>query len=158
MSSNLTQEQVEALKRELQNLGIPFEESMLQPQNFQESPSLILSNISIQEIEDKISSFKKIDLKIISEEDLSSAIFDVMNIDVNGKKVHFFLPLHSLLSVGTKLYRVRTVDLKDMTQFSSMDAYWNPPTEYITTRGTIKQGPRISSLYKFASCNHILRT
>ena len=143
MNPNLTQEQVEALKRELQNLGIPFEESMFQPQNIQEniqeSASLILSNISIQEIEDKISRFQKIDLKNISDEDLSSAMFDVMNIDVNGKKVHFFLPLHSVLSVGTKLYRVRTVDLKDMAQFSSMDAYWNPPTEYIRTRGRLNK-------------------
>ena len=86
MDNNLTQEQFDNLKRELEQAGMPFDGSFLNPVNSNEYISSIFSHITIPEIEEKIANFQKIELETISDKDLDTAIADVMNIDVRGQK------------------------------------------------------------------------
>lgn len=137
MDNNLTQEQINKIKEELEHAGIPFDTRVLNPANSNEYISSIFSHITIPEIEEKISKFQKIDLKNISDKDLDTAIADVMNIEVDGQKMHIFLPQGFTYPASTRFYRTRIVNPQDLDQFSTIGAYWNPPIEYITKPGRL---------------------
>lgn len=139
MYNNLTQEQFDNLKRELEQAGIPFDDSFLNPVNSNEYISYIFSHITIPEIEEKIANFQKIELETISDKDLYTAIADVMNIDVRGQKRQIFLPQGCIYPAGTRFYRTRIVNTQDLDQFSSIGAYWNPPKECISKPGRLNK-------------------
>lgn len=139
MDNNLTQEQFDNLKRELEQAGIPFDGSFLNPVNSNEYISSIFSHITIPEIEEKIANFQKIELETISDKDLDTAIADVMNIDVRGQKRQIFLPQGCIYPAGTRFYRTRIVNTQDLDQFSSIGAYWNPPKECISKPGRLNK-------------------
>lgn len=61
MDNDLTQEQIDSIKEELERVGIPFAPNGLNPINSKEYISSVFSHITIPEIEEKISNFQKID-------------------------------------------------------------------------------------------------
>ena len=139
MDNNLTQEQITNIKKELERIGIPFENGFLNLVNPKDHISFIFSHISISEIEQKISNFQKIDLNNISDKDLDTAIAEVMNIEFEGQKMQIFLPQGCSYNVGTRFYRTRIVNTQELEQFSTIGAYWNPPKEYITKPGRLNK-------------------
>lgn len=139
MDNNVTQDQFDNLKRELEQAGIPFDSRFLNPVNSKEYISSIFSHITIPEIEEKISNFHKIDIDNISDKDLDTAIADVMNIEIDGQKMQIFLPQGCSYNVGTRFYRTRIVNTQELEQFSTIGAYWNPPKEYITKPGRLNK-------------------
>lgn len=148
MKINLTNEQIERLGEELLKDGIPEDMISLLTSNISLLTSNInvntpsrFSHITIPEIEEKISNFQKIDTKNISDDELGTAIFDVMNINVDGTNIHVFFPFFETLSKGKRLYRVRTLPSDDegLKQFSYIEAYWNPPTEVIKSSGRLNK-------------------
>lgn len=139
MDNNVTQEQFDNLKRELEQAGIHFYGSFLTPVNSNEYISYIFSHITIPEIEEKIANFQKIDLDKISDKDLDMAIADVMNIEVKGQKMQIFLPQGCIYPAGTRCYRMRIVNTHDLDQFSNIGAYWNPPKDCISKSGRLNK-------------------
>lgn len=139
MDNNLTQEQINNIREGLERAGIPFDLSTIKTVNSKEYISSIFSHITIPVIEEKISNFQKIDLKNISDKDLDIAIAEVMNIEVEGQKMHIFLPQGCTYQTGTRFYRTRIINPQDLDQFSTIGAYWNPPKEYVTKPGRLNK-------------------
>ena len=136
---NLTPEQIQKIHEELIKAGMSADMNPFITQNPSDYASLIFSRISIQEIKEKISNFQKIDLKDITDNDLNIAIQDVMNIDVDGSKMHIFYPHTNILPANKRLYRVRMVNIENLNQFSTIGAYWNPPAEFISKPGRLNK-------------------
>lgn len=139
MDNNLTQEQINDIREEFERAGIPFDPRVIKTLNSKDYISSLFSHITIPEIEEKISNFQKTDFKNISDIDLNTAIAEVMNIEVNGQKMHIFLPQCCTYQTATRFYRMRIINPQDWDQFSTIGAYWNPPEEYVTKPGRLNK-------------------
>lgn len=140
MINNLTSEQIEKIKEALRKEGFSVPDNLFQvnSNHHLESP---FKYISVSEIKAKISKFHQLDLRNITDNELGEAISEVMNIEVDGLKMHTFYPSFVNYDTGTRFYRIRPfpLDQKEMVQFAQIGAYWNPPIEKVTHPGRLNK-------------------
>lgn len=140
MINNLTSEQIEKIKEALRKEGFSVPDNLFQANsnNHLESP---FKYISVSEIKAKISKFHQIDLRNITDNKLGEAISEVMNIEVDGLKMHTFYPSFGNYDTGARFYRIRPfpLDQNEMVQFSQIGAYWNPPIEKVNYPGRLNK-------------------
>ena len=124
MINNLTSEQIEKIKEALMKDGISVPDNLFQA-NSNHHLEFPFKYISVSEIKAKISKFNQIDLINITDSELGEAISDVMNIEVNGIKMHTFYPSLGNYDIGTRFYRIRPLQLNknELDQYSQLGAY-----------------------------------
>jgi hypothetical protein len=105
-----------------------------------------LSKISIEEIVKKSETFRGLNVKKMSDEDLFNALMEAISFDVdgNGTKMSFLMPRGITYSVGTRFYKIRPLAKGDdhvplKTMSIEQDA-WNAPKDKCTLGRLNKDG------------------
>lgn len=103
----------------------------------------ILSFFDANRLLDKIEEFRSLDLRTITDSELSKAIFNVLCIEFENAKM--LLNFHStrIIPKGTDLFRIRRIDADDVEiplkcMRKKADA-WNPPKKVITKMGRLNK-------------------
>ena len=140
MINNLTLSHIEKIKEALKKEGISIPDNLFQA-NFNQHLKSPFQNISIPEIKARISKFRQIDLRKISDNELGEAISEVMNIEIDGLKMHTFYPSFGNYDTGTRFYRIRPIPFNqnELDQYSQIVAYWNPPVEKVNCPGRLNK-------------------
>lgn len=137
MTLELSQKHLQKLKEQMVNAGFPE-----CPIEFFDIHSL-LSKITILDIEKKIEKFRMIDLKKISNKDLSNALMEVLSININGDKHSILFPRFMEYPAKTRFYRVRKINSNDTSipynTISKEQDVWNPPVELILQPGRLNK-------------------
>lgn len=137
MTIELSKEQLQKLKEQMVNEGFP--ECSIELFDIH----TLLSNITILDIEKKIEKFRMIDLKKISNEDLSNELMEVLSVNINGAKQSILFPRFIEYPAKTRFYRVRKISSNDTSipcnTISKEQDVWNPPVELILRPGRLNK-------------------